>query len=127
MPSAPIRLGMEPGGETGAPSVSTMWQPTPSAGCVRATSTASSKAAPLAISVVDVITPAECNSPMARLMPWVRPKSSALRMRRAGMIYARLFGIEVVAYRNFFRLQPASCAALRAAATEVSISAMPAG
>ena len=85
LPSGPSRLGMVSGGETGTPSVRTMWQPTPRVGWARATATASSNAGPLAMRVAEVRTPAEWSSPMARLMPGVRPKSSALRMRRAGI------------------------------------------
>jgi len=92
IPSAPIRLRIEPGGETGAPSVSTMWQPTPSVGWAQASWTASSKAGPAAISVAEGSTQAECSSAMARLMPRVRPKSSALRMRRAGMAWVIVEG-----------------------------------
>jgi len=68
------------GGEMGEPSVRTMWQPTPRVGWARATRTASSKAGPEAMSVAEVRAPAAWSSAMARLMPGVRPKSSALRM-----------------------------------------------
>ena len=47
--------------------------------------TASSKAKPVAIKVVEVKAPARCSSPIARLMPGVRPKSSALMMSREAM------------------------------------------
>ena len=71
-----------PGSETGVPSTSTMWQPMPSVGRARARATASSNAGPLAMSVAEVTAPASWSSAMARLMPGVRPKSSALMMRR---------------------------------------------
>jgi hypothetical protein len=54
-------------------------------GWARAMVTASSKAGPEAISVAEVRAPAAASSAIARLMPRVRPKSSALRMRRAGI------------------------------------------
>src|ERR1035441_10562112 len=92
-PSGPSRLEMDSRGETGVPSVRTMWQPTPRDGCARATATASLKAGPVAISVAEVRTPAEASSAMARLMPAVRPKSSALRMRRAVMAENESIGV----------------------------------
>ena len=45
---------------------------------------ASSNAGALAMRVAEVRAPAVWSSAMARLMPRVRPKSSALMMRRAG-------------------------------------------
>ena len=68
----------------GMPSTKTRWQPTPRAGFALAASTASAKAGPVAIRVAEVRTPAWCSSAMARLMPGVRPKSSALTIRRGG-------------------------------------------
>ena len=47
-----------------------------------ASATASSKACPLAINVADVTIPPSCASTMARFTPEVRPKSSALMIRR---------------------------------------------
>ena len=74
---------MDSGCETGMPSTKTRWQPMPRPGLRSATATASSKAGPLAMRVAEVRAPARYSSSMARLMPGVRPKSSALRMRRA--------------------------------------------
>ena len=85
LPSGPIRLGIDSGGEIGVPSVRTMWQPTPSSRWARAVAIASSKAVPPAISVAEVSTPDALSSPIARLTPGVRPKSSALRISRAGI------------------------------------------
>ena len=84
LPSAPSRVGMSQGCETGMPSTKTRWQPTPRVGLARARATASSKAEPVAMREAEVRTPAWCSSMMARLMPGVRPKSSAWRMRRGG-------------------------------------------
>lgn len=76
---------MVSGGEAGVPSVTTMWQPTPNDGLERARAAACSKAGPVAMRVAEVRTPAWWSSMMARLMPEVRPKSSALMMIRGGM------------------------------------------
>ena len=67
------------------PSVRTMWQPTPREGLRWAISTASLKAAPEAMRVAEVRTPARCRLSTVLLTPGVRPKSSALMMSRAGM------------------------------------------
>lgn len=61
-----------------------MWQPTPNVGLAVAMVMASSKAGPVAMRVAEVRARARWRSWMARLMPGVRPKSSALMMRRAG-------------------------------------------
>src|SRR6185437_5790639 len=58
-----------------------------------ATATASSNAGPEAINVVEVSAPAAASSAMARLMPRVRPKSSALRMRRIGKVRGARFEV----------------------------------
>src|ERR1035438_7874353 len=76
-----------PGGETGVPSTSTTWHPTERLGAERAAFTASSKAEPLAIKVVDETTPAVCVSTMPRFTPAVRPKSSAFTINlRTGKV-----------------------------------------
>ena len=85
-----LAVGAEEGGdgrrgETGMPSVRTMWQPTPRVGLAWATATASSKAEPVAMRVAEVRTRAWWSSAMARLTPGVRPKSSALMMRRGAI------------------------------------------
>src|SRR5271166_6966848 len=64
--------------DTGVPSTNTTWHPTERFGAERAAVTASAKAEPLAINVVDDTTPSRWVSTMARLTPAVRPKSSAL-------------------------------------------------
>ena len=73
------------GGEAGVPSVRTIWQPTPRAELREAMAMASSNAGPVAMRVAEVRTPAWWSSRMERLMPGVRPKSSALMMRRDGI------------------------------------------
>ncbi len=69
----------------GMPSVRTIWQPMLRMGQALARATPSSKAGPSAMSVAEVMEPALWSSAMARLMPGVSPKSSALMMRREGM------------------------------------------
>src|SRR5260221_604011 len=68
--------------ETGSPSMSTTWQPVFRLGCVLARSAASLKARALAMIVAEVSPPELLASEMARFTPEVRPKSSALMMRR---------------------------------------------
>jgi len=76
---------MVSGGETGVPSVKTRWQPTPRVGLACAMAMASSNAEPVAIRVAEVRALDRWSSAMARLTPEVRPKSSALMMRREAM------------------------------------------
>ena len=78
----PIRLGTCEASSTGSPSTSTTWQPTLRPCAARASRTASSNSGPFAISVAEVTTPCSCASTMARFTPTVKPKSSALMMRR---------------------------------------------
>jgi hypothetical protein len=70
------------GGATARPPINTRWQPTSSWGNCSARSAASSKAAPLAIKVVERRMPVWQASTMPALMPRVNPKSSAVTMRR---------------------------------------------
>src|SRR5580698_4479983 len=67
-------------GYGGSPT-STRWHPTSSVGFSFASRTASSNAAPQAISVVDVRIPSRCASMIPRFTSGVKPKSSALTIR----------------------------------------------
>ena len=74
-PATVAGYGLRVSGEL--PPTSTRWQPTSSVGVSRARRTASSKAAPLAISVVAVTMPRRCASTMPSFTSAVNPKSSA--------------------------------------------------
>jgi hypothetical protein len=59
-----------------------MWHPTLNLGIRPAISTASSKQAPVAISVAEVTMPRWWQAAIARLTPRVNPKSSAFTINR---------------------------------------------
>jgi hypothetical protein len=122
-PMGSVREGICARGNTGTPSMSTMWHPMLSRGMVFASSTASAKAAPVAISVEDVTTPRVCASKIARFTPEVYPKSSALMIsRRTQAVYTATRFSRIGVGRVYSTKRAARCLPFSGSRAEVNSS-----